>query len=51
MKATVFGANGRTGLELLLQFLARGHEATAAVRNPDRFDLCYDRLKVTQGDA
>lgn len=51
MKIAVFGGSGRTGLELLMQVLARGHEVTAVVRNPERFKLSYDRLKVVAGDA
>lgn len=51
MKIVVLGASGRTGLELLMQVLARGHEVTAVVRNPDHFKLSYDRLRVVAGDA
>jgi biliverdin reductase / flavin reductase len=51
MRVLVFGASGRTGRELLLALLARGHDVTAVVRRPDRFGLSYDRLRVTEGDV
>ena len=51
MKITVFGASGRTGQELLLQVLARGHDVTAVVRAPSRFNIKHNRLKVVMGDA
>jgi putative NADH-flavin reductase len=35
MKVAVFGAAGRTGVEVVTQALAQGHEVTAVVRNPD----------------
>lgn len=35
MKVAVFGAAGRTGVEVVREALARGHEVTAVVRNPD----------------
>jgi putative NADH-flavin reductase len=36
MKLTIFGATGGTGIELLRQALAAGHEVTAVVRDPRR---------------
>lgn len=51
MKVVVFGGSGRTGIELIVQLLARGHEVTAVVRRPDRFALRYDRLRAATGDA
>jgi len=36
MKITVFGATGGSGVELVRQGLARGHEITAVVRDPAR---------------
>lgn len=51
MRIIVFGASGRTGQELLLQLLARGHNVTAVMRDPKRFNIHYDRLTVVAGDA
>lgn len=51
MRLVVLGANGQTGQQLVLQALAAGHEVTGIVRNPDRFTISYDRLKVAKGDA
>jgi uncharacterized protein YbjT (DUF2867 family) len=35
MKLTLFAASGRTGVHVLAQALAAGHEVTAVVRDPD----------------
>lgn len=50
MKLTIFGAAGRTGRHLVEQALAKGHEVTALVRNPDKLAIRHERLKVIQGD-
>ncbi|CAH1257596.1 BLVRB [Branchiostoma lanceolatum] len=36
MKLAVFGATGPTGVEVVQQALALGHDVTALVRNPDK---------------
>lgn len=51
MKITVVGATGPTGLQIVQQALAQGHEVTALVRNPDRLELQHDRLHVIKGDV
>lgn len=51
MKVVLFGGSGRTGRELLVQLLARGHEVTAVVRRPSDFGLSYERLRAVAGDA
>jgi putative NADH-flavin reductase len=51
VKVVVFGGSGRTGKELIVQLLARGHEVTVVVRRPGDFGLRYDRLHAVQGDA
>ncbi len=51
MKLTVFGATGRTGLQVVEQGLAAGHEIRAVVRDATR--LAPDRagLEVVVGDV
>ena len=39
MNTVIFGANGPTGRLLVSQALNHGHTVTAAVRNPEAFDL------------
>ncbi|HEU0168144.1 MAG TPA: NAD(P)H-binding protein [Chloroflexota bacterium] len=51
MRIGVFGAGGRIGQRIVKEALARGHEVTAIVRDPARFDLNEDKLQVRQGDA
>ena len=51
MKVVVFGASGRTGTELVLQLLARGHDVTIVVRRPETLGLSYERLQAVKGDA
>lgn len=51
MRVVVFGGGGRTGRELIVQLLARGHDVTAVLRHPERFGLRYERLAVVRGDV
>lgn len=51
MKLTVFGASGRTGVLLVRQALADGHEVVAFVRSPESFPISDDALTVVEGDA
>ena len=46
---TIFGASGRTGHQLVVQALARGHHVSAFVRNPTNLDVVHERLRVVQG--
>ena len=50
MKLTIFGATGRTGIHLVEQALAAGHDVVAFIRNPAKLDLRHDRLRVVQGE-
>jgi putative NADH-flavin reductase len=50
MKLFVIGATGRTGLEIVQQGLARGHDVTAFVRSPENIILRNDRLTVLKGN-
>ncbi|HEY5719186.1 MAG TPA: SDR family oxidoreductase [Gammaproteobacteria bacterium] len=51
MRVLIIGATGGTGMQLVRQAVARGHEVTAFVRKPSRFRLTDARLKVVQGDV
>lgn len=51
MKLTLFGGSGRTGIPLIEQALAAGHQVTALVRTPARLAIQHERLAVLQGDA
>lgn len=50
MKLIIFGATGRTGLQLVTQALAAGHEVTAFVRNPSKLTVTHPKLKTITGD-
>jgi putative NADH-flavin reductase len=51
MRLLLVGATGSTGRALVAQALARGHEVTALVRNPDRLAIRHEHLRVVQGDV
>jgi putative NADH-flavin reductase len=51
MKILVFGATGATGHHLLLQALKLRHSVTAFVRDPSKFKIDSDRIKIHRGDA
>lgn len=51
MKIIVFGANGRSGLQITARALEEGYEVTAFVRNPVKFPLSHPLLHVVQGDV
>lgn len=46
MKITVFGATGGIGGQVVRQALSAGHQVTAVVRDPARFDLRHRALDV-----
>jgi uncharacterized protein YbjT (DUF2867 family) len=46
MKITVFGATGGIGGHVVRQALAAGHNVTAVVRDPARFDVSHPALEV-----
>ncbi len=50
MKLLIFGATGGTGLELVKQALAEGHEVTAFARTPSKLAIQHPKLRVAQGD-
>lgn len=51
MKIVVFGASGRTGLEITRQALEADQEVTAFLRDPQRISLSYNNLRIVTGDA
>ena len=51
MKLLIFGATGKTGIQLVQQALEQGHQVTAFVRNPANFPLQHDNLKIVKGDV
>ncbi len=51
MKLTIFGASGKTGVELLRQALEKGHEVTAFLRDPARLPVKHDLMELVIGDV
>jgi len=51
MRLTVFGATGKTGLEIVKQALDGGHQVTAFVRDPARMAIENDNLNLITGDV
>ena len=49
-KLTIVGASGRTGIPLVNDALAVGHDVTAFVRDPAKLGIQHERLQVAQGD-
>lgn len=45
----VFGATGRTGIEITKQLLEKGYAVKALVRNPQKLTLSHPNLQVLQG--
>jgi uncharacterized protein YbjT (DUF2867 family) len=51
MNLLILGASGRTGLLVVEQALAAGHDVTALVRSPEKLTLHNSRLHVVAGQA
>ena len=51
MKLAIFGATGKTGIELVKQALDKGHTVTAFVRDAARLVIENERLTLVTGDA
>ena len=47
----VFGASGGTGLEVVEQALEAGHKVTAVLRQPDKFPIRHEQLRIIKGDV
>ena len=51
MKLVIFGATGKTGIELVKQALEKGHAVTAFVRDPARMAIEGENLTLVTGDV
>jgi putative NADH-flavin reductase len=51
MDIAVIGANGQIGQRIVEELLSRDHYVTAVVRNPEKFTLESDHLRVITGDV
>jgi hypothetical protein len=51
MKLVIIGASGMVGSAVRDEALARGHQVTAVVRNPDRITVKSPLLTVKKGDV
>jgi len=53
MRIAIFGASGRTGRQLVEQAVAKGHQVTAIVRNPDGLasDLRGAEVRLVKADV
>ncbi len=51
MNVIVFGASGKTGLEIVEEALARGHHVRAFVRSPNKLGDWAERVEVLRGDV
>jgi uncharacterized protein YbjT (DUF2867 family) len=51
MNLTVLGAAGVTGVQLVEQAIAAGHQVTALARSAENLTLTNPNLQVVQGDA
>jgi putative NADH-flavin reductase len=51
MRIVVFGASGRTGIELVSQALDQDHNVVAFVRNPTKLQTRHKNLSVFEGDV
>lgn len=50
MKVVIFGANGRTGILLVEQALAKGYHVTAYIRHPRSILIENPKLKIVVGN-
>ena len=50
MKVVIFGANGKTGILLVEQALAKGHQVVAYIRRPESILIDNPKLKIIIGN-
>jgi len=51
MKLTIFGASGKTGVELVKQALEKDHNVTAFLRDPARLPVEHQQMELLTGDV
>ncbi|XP_022089990.1 uncharacterized protein At2g34460, chloroplastic-like isoform X2 [Acanthaster planci] len=51
MKFAILGATGKTGTQLVLQALDKGHEVVAVCRTPSKVTIQHESLQVVEGDV
>lgn len=51
MKVVVFGGTGGTGVLIVREALAAGHEVTVVARNPSKVTEKHPRLEIVRGDV
>jgi putative NADH-flavin reductase len=52
MKFAVFGATGRTGIQIIIQALEAGHEITVLVRDPAKLEVnLRSKLRIVRGSS
>lgn len=49
MKLLVLGATGATGLQIVQQALAQGHQVTAFVRDPVKLEISHPAMRLVRG--
>ncbi len=50
MKIAIFGASGKTGIEVIKQALEQGHDVTVMVRDPDRLPKFKKDINIFKGE-
>lgn len=51
MKLAIFGATGKTGIEIVRQAIEKGHAVTAFVRDSSRLAIKHEHLSTIAGDV
>ena len=51
MNLVIFGATGKTGIEIVRQALEKGHAVTAFLRDSSRLAIKHERLSTIAGDV